>query len=382
MAAPKAKGGPAAPGPPRGALGVALAAALAGMALSLALVRIHVQAHAGVASFCDLSETVSCDRVAASRYAVVLGIPVAGWGVMGYGLAAALAAWGLLRRKPSPTWPSGLLLAAGATFTSISVALALVSKLAIGAWCLLCAASWVAALVLLAAAWGACRPAGAAAALRADLEAVRARPGLTAALVLAGLAGVALLAAAWPRYWQGRPTAARAAAAPASGPPVVVEYSDYLCPMCARAHQETRAFLARRPDVTLVRRQFPLDDACNPLLKRQMHPSACALARAGICAEAQGRLAEMDDALFANQQRGEPVEAIASRLGLDMGRFRECLTSPETERRLAADIAAAVRDGVRATPTFVVGGTAVAGRLPEEILLPPPAAAPSSAPGR
>jgi predicted DsbA family dithiol-disulfide isomerase len=81
----------------------------------------------------------------------------------------------------------------------------------------------------------------------------------------------------------------------------------------------------------------------------------------------------MDGALFGNQERGLPVPAIAERLGLDMGRFRACLGSPATERRLAADIAAAVRDGVRATPTFVVGGVAQAGRLPAELLPPPPA---------
>ena len=369
MASRNSKGAPAAP-PPPGPLRLALAAALLGLALSLVLVRLHGQAHAGVASFCDLSETVSCDRVATSRFSVVLGLPVAVWGVVGYGLAAALAARGLSRRKPGPTWPAGLLLAVGAATAGASVALALLSRLAIGALCLLCAASWGAALLLVSAAWRACRPQGAAAAVRADLATIRANPGRSVALLLAGLAGVGLMAAAWPRSWRGRPAAR--AAAPASGPAVVVEYSDYQCPMCARAHEETRAFLARRPDVALVRRHFPLDASCNPAVKRPMHQSACALARAAICAEAQGRLAEMDDALFGDQGRGEPAEAVAARLGLDLVRFRACLPSPETERRLAADIAAALRDGVRATPTFVVGGTAVAGQLPAELLPPPP----------
>jgi protein-disulfide isomerase len=126
--------------------------------------------------------------------------------------------------------------------------------------------------------------------------------------------------------------------------------------------------------VKLVRRQFPLDPVCNPAVKRQIHPTACALARAGICAEVQGRLPEMDDALFRNQQERLPVAALAERLGLDLGRFRDCLASPETDRRLAADIGAAVRDGVRATPTYVVGRMVEVGRLPEELLPPPPAA--------
>ncbi len=367
---------PASP-PARSASWAALALSLTGLALSIALARFHEQAHAGVASFCAISETVNCDRVATSRFSVALGLPVAVWGALFYGFAAALAASGLARRRPSPSWPSGLLVGAGAAASAVSVALALVSAIAIGAWCLLCAALWTVAVALLAAAWRASRPSGVAAAVRADLAAIRAGPRRPAALALAGLAVTALVAAAYPRYWERPPAAPRVLAAPpgpaAPGTAVVVEYSDYQCPMCARAHEETRAFLAGRPDVTLVRRHFPLDSSCNPVVKKPMHPAACALARAAICAEAQGRLAEMDGALFANQELGLPVPAIAERLGLDMGRFRACLDSPATQRRLAADIAAAVRDGIRATPTFVVGGTAQAGRLPAELLPPPPA---------
>jgi protein-disulfide isomerase len=53
------------------------------------------------------------------------------------------------------------------------------------------------------------------------------------------------VAAAYPRYWERPPAAPRVLAAPAGpaspGAAVVVEYSDYQCPMCARAHEETRA---------------------------------------------------------------------------------------------------------------------------------------------
>jgi protein-disulfide isomerase len=243
------------------------------------------------------------------------------------------------------------------------VALALVSKFAIGAWCLLCAGSWAIAVALLVSAWRACGGAGVAAAIRSDLAAVQANPGRAAALALAAFAGMALAAAAYPRYWETpRP---RLASPPASsGPTTVIEYSDYECPFCAREHEETRALLAGRTDVVLLRRHFPLDPACNPAVKRKIHESSCLLARAGICAESQGRFAEMDDALFRNQRQGLPVQEIAAGLGLDLERFRACLASPETARRLMADVAAGIRDGVRATPTYVVGQTAYPGQLP------------------
>ncbi|HTP49073.1 MAG TPA: vitamin K epoxide reductase family protein, partial [Anaeromyxobacteraceae bacterium] len=86
---------PTAPAPlsPRRALWAALALALAGLACALYLARLHQQAHAGIASFCAINETFNCDRVATSRYSVLLGLPVAVWGVFAFGAASALAAW-------------------------------------------------------------------------------------------------------------------------------------------------------------------------------------------------------------------------------------------------------------------------------------------------
>jgi protein-disulfide isomerase len=154
---------------------------------------------------------------------------------------------------------------------------------------------------------------------------------------------------------------------------VVVGFSDYQCPFCAKAHEELRTLLAARPDVKVVKRHFPLDPSCNPLLKRPMHPEACALARAAICAEGQGKLDEMDDALFLNQQARRPVEELAARLGLDLPRFRACLDDPETARRLSADIATGIQIGLKATPTWIVGGVQYTGVLPPEALPPAPA---------
>jgi uncharacterized membrane protein/2-hydroxychromene-2-carboxylate isomerase len=386
---PTPAGRPAAP-TPRGAFAVALALALAGLALSLLLTRLHARAHAGFASFCALNDVVNCDRVATSRFSVVLGLPVAVWGAFGYALAGTLAAWGLAKRQPRGSWPSGLLFLVASAAVAASAALALVSEFAIGAWCLLCAGSWAVALALLAAGWRACVPIGVAAAVRADLAAARDRPLGAAALALGGTAVVAAAVALYPRYWEQpkaegvpSPLAARpgAGSAPEGGTAssgggvnvpegTVIEYSDYECPYCARAHEEVRAVLSSRPDITLVSRHFPLDASCNPAVARTVHPTACALARAAICAGAQGRFAEMDDALFRNQRERLAPARLAEQLGLDMERFGACVGSPETERRLAADVAAGLRDGVRATPTYLVGHTLSAGRFPLELLPP------------
>jgi uncharacterized membrane protein len=358
--------------PPRAALLLAALLAGAGLVLSAVLVRLHQQAHAGASSFCSISETVNCDRVATSSWSVFLGLPVAAWGVLGYAAVLAVAAWGLRARRPHPGWPAGLILVAGALFTAVSAGLALVSKLGVGAWCLLCAGSWATSAGLLLAGLWASRGAGPAAALRADLAALRAAPGRFAAFGLAAVAAAGVAAASWPRYWERPPRppapAGGQVAGPFSGP--VVEYSDYECPFCALAHRELKAQLARRPDVQVVRRHFPLDPSCNPGVKRAIHPAACQLARAGICAEEQGRFAEMDDALFGNQQERRPLEELAARVGLDLPRFRACLDARSTATRLAADVAAGLAAGVPATPAYVLGTTVRAGQFPWELLPP------------
>jgi protein-disulfide isomerase len=320
--------------------------------------------------------------VATSRFSVVLGLPVAVWGAFGYGLALLLALAGLRPRRKRDGWPAGLLAIVAAAACAAGLVLAGISALAIGALCLLCSASWLVSAGVLVAAWRACRPAGVAAALREDLAVLRARPWQTAGVVVSGAVLVFLVAAAYPRYWDaprapvaGIPVPGMAPGPGTShGPLAVVVFSDYECPACARAHEETKALLAGRTDVQLSRRQFPLDSDCNPAVKRRMHPGACDLARLGICAEAQGKLEPMEDLLFANQAAKRPVEELARAAGLDFGKLRACIASPETEARLRSDIETAMRVGLRATPTFVVGGRAYPGALPPE-LLPPRAAA-------
>jgi protein-disulfide isomerase len=366
---------PAPPPPiPRAAFAVSLVLSLAGLVLSALLVRVHHDAAAGLTSFCTISEEINCDKVALSAWSVVWGVPVAAWGLLGYAVTAALSAWGLSSRRLHGRWPAGLLLALGGFATAGSVALAWISKALIGAWCLLCMGSWAASLGLLVAAWFACRPVGVGAAWRADRKALGRYPRRTAGVAVAGLGVVALLVAAYPRLEaRARPSVGAPAAGtntltlpprlpPATGPAVL--FSDYECHFCGLTHVELKELLRVRPDIRVVRRHFPLDQACNPLIKRPFHQRSCELARAAICAEVQGQGEAMDDALFASQKAPAPVEELAARLKLDVGRFKACLVAPSTAARLAADIEEGVKAKLRSTPSFVVDGTLHEGKFP------------------
>jgi protein-disulfide isomerase len=375
-----------------------LALALVGAALAIELALLHARVHAGgTSSFCAISERVNCDTVALSPWSSALGVPLASWGALAYLAVAGLAAAALGRERPHPAWPAGLLSVVTFAMAAAAVLLALVSELVLHTLCILCAASWLVSIALAVLSWRlARRGGGVVPALRADVAALRARPGpaagaaatvlLAAAALVAGYAGTGR-AAPRPQV----PAASAPGAAPSAPPPaalpakpgaapgsvLVEEFSDYACPFCAKVHVTDKPLLAARPDVRVVRRHFPLDDKCNPKLTRPFHLGACELARAGICAEAQGegRFEAMDDALFANQGEKAPVEELARRVGLDLPRFRACLTSAETEARLASDIQAGIKAGIRGTPSYVVDGKVAPGGL-AELLGTPGAPAP------
>jgi len=88
--------------------------------------------------FCDFSQRFSCDIVNRSEYSSIIGIPVAGIGVAGYGVLLALAT--LLRTRPQT--PNRLL---GAAIAGLAFALYLtyVEAYVLETWCILCLLSLV-----------------------------------------------------------------------------------------------------------------------------------------------------------------------------------------------------------------------------------------------
>ena len=83
--------------------------------------------------FCDFSQGFSCDIVNRSEYSSMVGIPVAGIGVVGYGVLLALATF--LRARAET--PNRLL---GAAIAGLAFALYLtyVEAYVLETWCILC----------------------------------------------------------------------------------------------------------------------------------------------------------------------------------------------------------------------------------------------------
>src|SRR5918995_551492 len=79
--------------------------ALLGLGASLTALVVHYRliTDPSYSSFCDISETVSCQQVFQSSYGSVAGVPVAAGGAMWSALILLLAVWGL--RQPDSDLP-------------------------------------------------------------------------------------------------------------------------------------------------------------------------------------------------------------------------------------------------------------------------------------
>src|SRR5881409_2177485 len=77
---------------------IALLVALAGATLSTVTLVVHerLASGSGYTSFCNLGGIVNCDAVLGSRYGVLLGAPVAAWGLVAFLAGAVLALPGAL----------------------------------------------------------------------------------------------------------------------------------------------------------------------------------------------------------------------------------------------------------------------------------------------
>jgi uncharacterized membrane protein len=86
--------------------------------------------------FCDVGERFNCDIVNRSEYSSVMGIPVAGIGVAGYGALVLLATL----YRSLPTTPTRLLAAAIAGLV-FALYLTYIEGYVLNTWCILCLSS-------------------------------------------------------------------------------------------------------------------------------------------------------------------------------------------------------------------------------------------------
>ena len=149
-----------------------------------------------------------------------------------------------------------------------------------------------------------------------------------------------------------------------SAPVVIFEYSDYQCPFCERAFQQTYPEIKKlvaEGKVRLIFKDYPLP----------FHEQADEAAVAANCAGEQDKYWEMHDKLYSTQAawtgNTDPYtifKGYAKELGVDESDFSKCVADPKQAREVQGDLAEGSANGVSGTPTFFVNGQQLVGAQP------------------
>jgi len=391
-----------------------------GLAASVAALYVHYRllADPSYTSFCDVSETVSCEAVLTSQYGSLFGVPVAVGGAIWSALVLLLGVFGMSASAPSPAPAVPAKGAAGKAghvkpavsddragrvagyvFVLSTLGLAAVLYLGYASFfilrqaCPLCMAMYVAVIALFIVSGGAASDLSALpGSVGRDLRTVMSSPRaatLAAALIVASIG----LVGWFPRE---APVAETAAAAPESLPTetlgseetqafeawlaaqprvtldvpsggarvVVVKFNDYQCPACRQAYIAYKAiqqkYEAEHPgQVAFVNVDYPLESECNT---GGIHSAACEAAVAVRLARTRNRAAEMEEWLFDNQP-GMTRDTVKQAL-VDIAQVTDFDAQyPKVLEEVRKDAQLGQKLQINGTPTFFINGIRIASTL-------------------
>jgi protein-disulfide isomerase len=157
---------------------------------------------------------------------------------------------------------------------------------------------------------------------------------------------------------------------PADAPLQLVVFTDFQCPACRRYAGELHTMVDQYANkLQVVLKHFPLDQACNPGVKVDLHPRACEAAYAAEAARKQGKFWPFHDKLFATDLRKETTgfDSLARDLGLDLERFNADCLDISTMAKVHSDIALGGSLKVRATPTLFLNRRPVSSIRPQAV---------------
>jgi protein-disulfide isomerase len=137
---------------------------------------------------------------------------------------------------------------------------------------------------------------------------------------------------------------------PVDAPVTVVLFSDFECPYCARQFQINRSLEMRYGSkVRWQYRHYPL----------QFHPYASELARASVCAAAEGKFWAFHDRVFSKRggfANGGIIEHAKAVGVTNSTKLIACMKASSTQELIDADVKAADSVGLEGTPTLFVNG--------------------------
>ena len=143
----------------------------------------------------------------------------------------------------------------------------------------------------------------------------------------------------------------------------IVEFADYRCGYCRKAHPEVMQLLELDGDIRLIVKEFPILGEQSALAARF---AVAVLQVAGP--EAYGAVHDRLYTGFRGDVTPDSLDRLAQDLGLDAPAILAAMTSPEVDAILAENHALAQRLRISGTPTFVIGDQMIRGYVPLEAM--------------
>ena len=150
----------------------------------------------------------------------------------------------------------------------------------------------------------------------------------------------------------------RDAGSPTGGNPAgdvtIVEFNDYQCPYCKRAHQAMKSVVGADGKIKVIYKDLPILG----------EPSRIA-SLAALASVKQGKHQAMHNALmeFGGKLDREKILEIAASVGLDVAQLEKDMEDPKLRQIIDRNMALAGALGVRGTPAFVIGKQFVPGAV-------------------
>lgn len=144
----------------------------------------------------------------------------------------------------------------------------------------------------------------------------------------------------------------------------ITKFSDFECPACKMLSQVLHKIEKKYAGKVAIQYFFyPLDNNCNPEMKRALHQNACKAAYLAACLPS--KFQEVEEKIFNNQESlsYEWIENEAKGYGV-----MDCFKDSKTQEKVLTYIKQAEPFGVKSTPTFLLNGVKIEGVLPENQL--------------
>lgn len=143
------------------------------------------------------------------------------------------------------------------------------------------------------------------------------------------------------------------------GDVTLVEFFDYNCGFCKRAHGDLVALMESDPNLRVVFKEWPF-----------LSQESVDAAKVSLAASRQGRYREFHEALLLGHGTANEARAleIAEAMGYDMDRIRADMNSPQVLATLEQNMVLADTIGVTGTPAYVVGERLILGARGLDVL--------------